>query len=501
MPVHQNHDLAILALDIGAESGRAILGHFDGKSIKLKETHRFSNNPVRVGNHLFTDVLHIWDQIQCGIKKGFHLSNSKLASVGVDTWGVDYSLLDKYGNLIQNPYHYRDHRTKTSFDDLFSIVSREDVYYQTGNQLIDFNTLFQLFATRQQEPNLLDNAKTLLMLPDLFNYWLCGEKTSEFCISTTSQCLDQSSNKWAFDLLNKLQIPPNLFQNISFPGTVLGNIHDWILPTSVHGSIPVILPSGHDTGCAVTSVPVETDNFMFISSGTWSLVGTELEKPFITKASLALNFTNEGNPCGRTRFLKIVPGMWLLQQCKKEWLEAGDDYSYEQLVGLAAQTPECGPIIDISSPEFLDPGEMTARIQSFCQKTGQSIPQTKGEVVRCILESLAYSYRSLLEGFETILAKKFDVIHIIGGGSRNILLNQLTANITQRDVITGPVEATATGNLLIQAMGLGYIDTLDDIRNVVRRSFPLQHFSPFKTEIWEDGYHRYKRLLEHGLSN
>ncbi len=501
MPIHQKHDLSILALDIGAESGRAILGHFDGKLIKLQETHRFSNYPVRVGTHLYTDILNIWDQIQCGIRKGFHLSNSKLVSVGVDTWGVDYCLLDRYDNLMHNPYHYRDHRTKTSFTDLFSIVSREDVYYQTGNQLIEFNTLFQLFATRQHEPYLLDNAESLLMLSDLFNYWLCGEKASEYCISTTSQCFDQLTNRWAIDLLNKVSIPTHLFQNISFPGTVLGNIHDWILPTSFPKSIPVILPSGHDTGCAVTSIPVESENFMFISSGTWSLVGTELEKPFITRTSLALNFTNEGNPCGRTRFLKIIPGMWLLQQCKKEWQEAGEDYSYEQLIGLASQTPEGGPIIDNSSSEFLDPCEMSLRIRSFCQRTGQSIPQTTGEVVRCVLESLAYSYRSLLEGFETILGKNFDVIHIIGGGSRNSLLNQLTANITQREVIAGPVEATATGNLLIQAMGLGYLDTLDDIRNVVRHSFPLQHFSPTRTEIWEDGYQRYKRILEHDLSD
>ncbi len=364
---------------------------------------------------------------------------------------------------------------------------------------MEFNTLFQLFASRQQEPHIFDSAETLLMLPDLFNYWLCGEKSSEYCISTTSQCFDQSANQWSFDLLDKLKIPSHLFQNISYPGTVLGKIHDWIIPSSIHGSVPVILPSSHDTGSAVTAVPVESKNFMYISSGTWSLVGTELEKPYISETSLAMNFTNEGNPCGRTRFLKIVPGMWLLQQCKKEWLDAGQDFSYEQLIGLATQVHVCGPIIDVTSPEFLDPGEMSSRIQAFCQRTGQAVPQTKGEIVRCILESLAYLYRSLLEGFEMILTKKLEVIHIIGGGSKNSLLNQLTANITKREVITGPVEATAIGNLLIQAMGLGYLDSLDDIRDVVRRSFPLQHYSSSQTEIWEDGYQKYQRIMEQGM--
>ncbi len=492
-------EMVMMALDIGAESGRAILGRFDGERISLEEVHRFQNSPVRVGYHLYTDVLNIWEQIQIGLKKGNALANSTLSSVGVDTWGVDYALLDKNSNLLQNPYHYRDHRTTGIFKKLFPIIPPEQVYFQTGNQLVEFNTLFQLFAARLEEPHLLEQADQLLMLPDLFHFWLSGEKCSEYCIATTTQCFDQTNQKWADGLLNTLQIPTHLFQSIAQPGSMVGHIRDWVLPQASR-SVPVILPSGHDTGCAVTAVPVENDSFMYISSGTWSLVGTELEKPIISNNSFEFNFTNEGRIGGRTRFLKIVPGMWLLQQCKKEWLEAGKDYSYDQLIGLASLVPEHGPVIDVTDPVFLDPGKMSSRIQTFCQRTDQYVPQTDGEIVRCLFESLAYLYRSLLEGFESILGKPLEVIHIIGGGSKNELLNQLTANITMREVVSGPVEATAAGNLLIQAMGLGELSSLSDIRQIIRRSFPMQHFSPTMSSFWEGNYRKYQQILAYSNS-
>ncbi|MBA4420894.1 MAG: rhamnulokinase [Anaerolinea sp.] len=495
MPDHSDNNLRLLALDVGAESGRAILGAFNGHSLQLEEVHRFSNGPVRVNGHFYTDILSIWEQIQIGVRKGYAASRSHLNGMGVDTWGVDYALLDRNDQLLGNPYHYRDHRTNGIEDQLHSVVSQEQVYFQTGNQFMPFNTLYQLYAMRQQEPQLLDLASSLLMLPDLLHYWLSGVKTSEFCVATTTQCFDQKNNQWAEGLLDKLRIPISIFQEISLPGTVLGNIHPWILPSASQHCIPVILPASHDTGSAVVAVPAENKDFLYVSSGTWSLVGTELDEPVITLKSMQKNLTNEGNPSSRTRFLKIVPGMWLLQQCKQAWNDAGRNYNYDQLTGMASDVKECGPIIDISSPEFFDPGGMPARIQAFCHRSGQPVPQTDGEIARCILESLAYLYRSLLEDFQDVLGKKLEIIHIIGGGSRNFLLNQIAANVTKQTVVAGPVEATAAGNVLVQAMGLGELSSIDDIRAVVRRSFDPKAFTPVFSEAWEEGYQRYRIIV------
>ena len=409
---------------------------------------------------------------------------------------MDYALLDNDDRLLGNPYHYRDHRTNSVADELHSIVPQEQVYLRTGNQFMQFNTLYQLYAMRMQEPGILDMAGSLLMLPDLLHYWMCGAKTSEFGIATTTQCFDQKNNCWAKDLIEILGLPFSIFQKISPPGTIIGNLLPWILPSNSEKKIPIVLPSSHDTGSAVTAVPAVGNDFLYISSGTWSLVGTELEKPMINLLSMQKNLTNEGNPGGRTRFLKIVPGMWLLQQCKQEWNKSGKDYGYDTLTRMAALEDDCGPIIDISSPEFFDPGRMTERIRSYCQKTIQEIPETEGQVVRCILESLSYLYRSLLEDFEIVLSKKLQMIHIIGGGSRNFLLNQLTANVCQRIVIGGPVEATAAGNVLVQAMGLGELGSIDDIRLVVKQSFEPTSFFPDQSGKWEDGFDRYKNVIQ-----
>ncbi len=492
MPIQIDNNLKLLALDVGAESGRAIIGAFNGHTLQLEEIDRFSNRPVRVNNHFYTDILNIWENVQIGLKKGLVASGSQLSGIGVDTWGVDYALLDGSDQLIGNPYHYRDHRTIGIETQIYALVSQKDIYFQTGNQFLPFNTLNQLYAMRKQEPWLLDQANSLLMLPDLIHFWLSGVKTSEFCVATTTQCFDQKNKKWAKDLLEKLQIPITLFQEISQPGTVLGTVQPWIIPPDSHHKIPVILPASHDTGSAVTAVPADNKDFLFISSGTWSLVGTELNEPVITLSSMNKNLTNEGTPGNRTRFLKIVPGMWLLQQCKQAWFESGRDYSYDQLTSMAAIETECGSIVDITSPEFFDPGGMPARIQAFCHRTSQYIPHTEGEIVRCILESLAYLYRALLEDFQEVLGRKLETIHIIGGGSRNFLLNQLTANVTQQIVVAGPVEATAAGNILVQAMGIGELNSIQEIREVVKRSFDLQTFMPAISEKWDEGYYRYR---------
>lgn len=496
MKNNPNPGIQCLAFDIGAESGRAISGSLNDEILKLNEVHRFSNGSVRVGNHLHTDILHIWQQIQIGLSKSIQASQQSIQSVGVDTWGVDYALLDRNNQLLGNPYHYRDHRTDGLLDEIFSYIPREEIYRRTGNQFMQFNTLVQLFAMTKQEPHIIECADTLLMLPDLLHFWLCGQKTSEFCIATTTQCYDQMAGKWAIDLLNEIHIPTNIFPDIFQPGTNIGNLHKWLLPAGRDVKISVILPASHDTGSAITAVPVEDPNFLYISSGTWSLVGTELDKPIITTDSLQKNLTNEGNPCGKTRFLKIVPGMWLLQQCKAEWRLNGRDYSYDDLTQMAVESSACGSIIDVTSPEFLDPGEMVKRIQHFCHRTGQTIPQSDGEIIRCILESLAYLYNSLLNDFESVLSRRLNVIHIIGGGSRNTLLNQLVADITKRQVIAGPVEATAAGNILIQMMGMRQLSSLEDIRKIIRSSFHPTNYEPKQSSLWDSGYMQYQNIIE-----
>jgi len=486
--------LRSLAIDIGAESGRIIQGSFFGDTISLDEICRFSNGPVRVGDHLYIDTLNIWNQVQNGIKKSIPSSKIPIRSVGVDTWGVDYALLDKNNNLLAFPYHYRDRRTNGMLEKMFSVVSKESIYQQTGNQFMQFNSLVQLYTTLLHEPHVLENTKTFLMLPDLFHYWLCGEKVNELCIATTSQCYNQAAGYWALHLLEKFQIPGGIFHPISPPGRVLGSLLPWLAEGSKN-AVSVVLPASHDTASAVTAIPAEQKDYLYISSGTWSLIGTELEKPLITPESLQKNLTNEGNPFGMTKFLKVVPGMWILHQCKQEWKNKGTDYSYSDLTDLASCANDCGAVIDLTSQVFLDPGDMVFRIQEFCRQTGQPVPNTDGEIVYCILKSLACLYRSLLEDFEHVLNKKLKIIYIIGGGSKNALLNQLTANITKIPVVAGPVEATATGNVLMQLVGLGYLSSLDDVRQVVRNSFRPRSFDPDFSSKWENQYFSYKKVL------
>jgi rhamnulokinase len=490
-----NKEIHCLAFDIGAESGRAIIGRFNGERVSLEEVHRFPNGPVRVGDHLYTDILNIWTWIQEGIQKAYSRSGDNIHGIGVDTWGVDYALLDKNDRLLANPYHYRDHRTDGLMEQMFSIVPSERIYQQTGNQFMQFNSLIQLFAMKKQEPQLLGNAQTLLMLPDLLHFWLCGEKVSEFCNSTTTQCFDQQAGKWAVRLLEKFDLPAGIFQKITKPGTAIGSLHTWLTPGNSK-RIPIILPASHDTASAVTAVPVDQRDFLYISSGTWSLVGTELDQPVISEESLRKNLTNEGNPCGKTKFLKIVPGMWILQQCKYEWANRGITYSYDDLTQLAASATNRSPFIDVTSPEFLDPGLMVHRVQDYCRRSGQTVPTSDGEVVYCVLKSLACLYRSLLSDFEAVLGKDLPVVHIIGGGSRNSFLNQMTADITRKPVVAGPVEATAAGNILVQVMGIGYLSTMDDIRQVVHRSFKPLRFEPSSSAVWEDEYQKYLKVLD-----
>lgn len=494
----EKQSLHLLAFDLGAGSGRAMLGHFDGKSLKLEECYRFPNHPVRVGDHLYTDVLHLWSQVQTGLQQAAYKTQASLASIGIDTWGVDFALLDEQDRLLGNPHHYRDPHTRGTLETALEIVSLQDIYTQTGNQLIEFNTLFQLIALqREQSPNLI-NAHSLLMLPDLFNFWLCGEKVSEATIASTSQCFNPITQNWAKELISVLGLPTHIFQKIVPAGTVLGTLRPWLTEGCDCAKLPVIAPACHDTGSAVAAIPVDQDRFMYISSGTWSLIGVELKQPLINQATLSANFANEGGVGERTRLLKITPGMWMLQQCRDEWARRGQAYSYDELTSLARQSSPFGPLLAVGDEAFLAPGGMPARITEYCQRTHQQIPQSPGEIVRAILESLALEYQFCLETLEGILGYRLDVIHIIGGGSRNSLLNQLTADLTQRPVIAGPVEATVAGNILVQLMALGALASLDQVRKVMRDSFQPSTFLPASHAGWDEARDRYSKLVAQG---
>jgi rhamnulokinase len=490
--------LDLLAFDLGAESGRAMIGHFDGERLGLEEIYRFPNGPVRVNEHLYSDVLHLWSEIQTGLQKAKAKTETGLASLGVDTWGVDFALLDKQDRLLGNPFHYRDPHTHSALATALECVPQEDIYAQTGNQLIEFNTLFQLVALQQAENPNLQAAHSLLMLPDLFHFWLSGQKATESTIASTSQCFNPYTLTWATDLLQRLGLPTHIFQPVVTAGSLLGQLQHWLADQIGCEPIPVIAPACHDTGSAVAAIPVSEPHFMYISSGTWSLVGVELEQPLINAATLAANLANEVGVGGRVRLLKITPGMWLLQQCRSEWARRGLVYTYADLTDLAAEAPSFGALLAVGAQEFVAPGGAPERIQAYCQRTGQPVPQTVGEIVRSILESLALEYRLTLEGLETLLGWPVQVIHIIGGGSRNSLLNQLTADVTRRPVIAGPVEATVAGNLLVQAMGLGHLASLDDLRQVMRRSFETQVFEPHPDDRWEEAYYQVRQLNAYG---
>jgi rhamnulokinase len=484
---------SFLAIDIGAESGRAMLGRLDER-LTLDEVHRFSNGPVRVANHIHWDVLRLWAEIQNGLRIAAESGKGSLSGIGVDTWGVDFGLLDASDHLIGNPYHYRDARTNGMIEAAGQIVLREEIYNQTGIQFMQLNTLFQLFAMRYGNDPALQSAKTFLTMPDLFNFWLTGSKVNEFTNATTTQCYNPREKRWASELLAALDIPHDIFQQIVPPGKVLEGLRASIAEDASCERIPVIAVGCHDTASAVAAVPAEGNDFIYISSGTWSLIGIESHEPIINASSLKYNLTNEGGVYNTIRFLKNIMGMWLLQECRRQWAKAGKSYSYDELTNLAAQAPALQSFIFVGDERLLPPGDMVERIQSFCRETNQPVPQTHAELVRCILESLALEYRWSTEKLRELSGKSLPVIHIIGGGSRNHLLNQFTADATGCQVIAGPIEATAIGNILLQAIALQHLSSLTEGRALVRRSFEVISYEPQNSSAWVEAYNRYLTL-------
>jgi rhamnulokinase len=485
---------AFLAFDLGAESGRAVLGRLRASQIELQEIHRFPNGPVLVGNSLYWDVLRLWSEMKHGLTLAAREAGNSLVSLGVDTWGVDFALLDANDSLIGNPHNYRDSRTDRMVEAACSVLSRHEIYQQTGVQIMPINSLYQLLAMAKSGSGQLSAAWTFLNMPDLFNFWFSGVKVSEFTITTTTQCYDPQSQDWARDMLEKMGIHSDIFGEIVPPGTILGGLSAYLAAETGAGDVKVVAVASHDTQSAIVAVPATTDDFLYLSSGTWSLMGTEVAVPVINGGSLDYNLTNEGGYGGKFCLLKNIVGLWILQECRRAWAASGQSYSYDDLTQLAASAPALRAFIDPANPRFLPPGEMVGRIQAFCRSTGQVVPETPAEISRCVLESLALEYRRVADQISNLLGRPFPVIHIIGGGSRNALMNQFAANATGRKVISGPVEATAIGNILVQAIAAGQIGSLAQARTVVRNSFDVSVFEPCSSDEWNKAYRLYLNL-------
>ncbi|MBN1311786.1 MAG: rhamnulokinase [Anaerolineae bacterium] len=482
----------LAAIDLGASGGRVMLARFDDDRLMLEEAHRFPNGPVRLFDGLHWDVLRLFGEIKTGLCKAGQ--TAPLAGLGIDTWGVDFGLLDRDDQLIGNPFHYRDSRTDGVMEQVFALVPRDEVFEHTGIQLMQINSLFQLFAMRQSAA--LEAARTFLMMPDLLNFWLTGRKTNEYSDATTTQFYNPRAQGYDLGLLAKLGLSTNIYPEIVQPGTQLGPLLPAFSEETGLTKTPVIAPACHDTGCAVAAVPTDNPRAAYISSGTWSLVGVEAVEPVITSQSLAYNFTNEGGVKGTIRLLKNVAGLWLVQECRRIWASQGADYDWEKMTALAGSAQPFGSLVDPDHPDFLNPADMPAAVQAFCSRTGQPVPESHAKILRCIFESLAIKYRWVIECLEEMLGYRLEVIHIIGGGSQNGLLCQLTADVTKRPAVAGPVEATAIGNALVQAISLGHIGSLADGRQLVARSFPLKTYEPHPDDGWEDAFARFRKIAE-----
>jgi rhamnulokinase len=475
-----------LAFDIGAESGRAMLGELASGSLTLHETYRFPNEPVRANGSLQWDVVRLLFDMRRGLER---VNGHPLNSLGVDTWGCDFALLDENRNLLERPTHYRDARHDGAMDAVCRRVGNEQLYLQTGCQLLPFNTLFQLYAACQKTPRLVDSAASMVMVPDLFNYWLTGRLQSEYTISSTSQMVDPRTRQWARPLLSELGLPEHLCQPLVEPGATIAELSADI--SAKHAGTPVVAACSHDTASAFASV--SPDGGAFLSSGTWSLLGAEIDRPVLSSAARELNFTNEGGVDGTTRLLKNIAGMWLLQACARVWTPAGKPVSYDALLAAAADDSLAfQSLFDPDHATFFNPPDMPAAIGAYCRETGQPAPASPAACTRAILESLALKYRFVLESLERLTGVEYTHLRIVGGGSRNRMLNQFAANAIGRPVVAGPVEATALGNIVVQMVSTGAAASLTDARAVIERSFPTQRFEPTDTEKWERQYRRFQ---------
>ncbi len=488
-------ELKMLAIDLGASSGRGIIGKFDGNKLTLEENHRFASEPVTIAGSYNWDIMRIFHEIKLAINKCALSEDRDISSIGIDTWGVDYGLLDKHGKLLTNPVHYRDTRTAGIQELAFKTMPKNRMYDITGIQFMDFNTVFQLIAELRDNPELVAAADKMLFIPDLLNYFLTGVMQTEYSIASTAQLLDARTRDWSNEIIKTFGIPERLFTNIVAPGSTVGNV----MPSLCEelGCVPakVVNVAAHDTASAVVAVPAKGEDFIYISSGTWSLMGTEVKEPIITDKSAAYNFTNEGG-YGRTiRFLKNIMGLWIEQETRRQWIREGKKFTFDELSNMALASKPFQSFIDPDAEDFVAPGNMPKRICEFCKRTGQHVPENEGEIIRAIFDSLAMRYRWAVEAIDDMKGKKTPFINIVGGGVKEGPLCQFCADACGRPVYAGPVEATAIGNLVVQAIANGELNGLSDARHVIRNSFEIKEYQPNNTAAWDDAYSRFLSIL------
>lgn len=492
-------DKIYLAIDLGAESGRVIAGILNENTIELEEIHRFPNGPVNMAGTRRWDLIGLWKEIQEGLRLAGQKYGDRIVSCGVDTWGVDYVLLSPKGEMLGQPYNYRDSRTEGMLEHALTRVSRQEIFANTGVQFMQINSLYQLISMQLNDPELLSMADRLLLIPDFFHWLLCGSKVVEFTNATTTQFYHPTNRDWSTDLLRKFDIPTKMFPEVVPPGTKLGTLRKDVCHQTGLAKIDVVAPATHDTGSAVAAVPTErtgSASWAYISSGTWSLIGVEVQDAILTPEALAQNVTNEGGVDGTYRLLKNVMGLWLVQECKRSFERIGKTLDYSELTQLAGEAEPFRSIINPNDPRFLSPEDMATSIRDWCQEHDEPVPETEGQLVRCALESLALKYRNVLRGIEKLTGEAVEVIHIVGGGCQNALLNQFTANACGVPVVAGPVEATALGNVLIQARASGEIGTLSEIRAIVKSSSELNTYDPEGIADWDLSFERYQQLLK-----
>lgn len=491
-----------LGIDLGATSGRAIVGALDGRRITLQDIHRFPNDPLLVGDRLHWDIPYLLHEVKHGLRKASAETGGDISSFGIDSWGLDFGLLDRGGELVCLPFHHRDHTWPTAISNVENQVGRSELYRRTGIQFMPVNTVYQLASIAASGSGLLDRAEHLLMIPDLLSALLTGDRIQEYTNATTTQCVDVTTNCWDTDLLTTLDVPTRLFVPLTPPPLLAGRLSRSVRAETGLGAIPATVIASHDTASAFVAVPAE-GRFAVLSCGTWSLLGTETSEPVLTNASRDANFSNEGGVFGTVRLLRNIMGLWLAESCRREWAGAGKPLGHEQILGWAATALPHRSLIDPDHPSFLNPASMTAAIRERCRVTGEPVLEDAGSLFRCLYESLALKYRMALERLEMVVGHRFDGLHIVGGGARNHLLCQFTANAISRPVWAGPVEATVIGNVAMQAVAAGELDGLSEIRTIVRESFPTETYTPRDSGAWDETWDRFRNLVarrdeEHG---
>lgn len=487
--------IKVLAYDFGASSGRAMLGSYDGKTINIEEIHRFSNDPVYLHDTLYWDILRLFHEMKTGLIEARKAGHSDIKSIGIDTWGVDFGLIDEKGRLLENPIHYRDKRTDGLMEEVWEKVGKKNLYDRTGTQFMQFNTIYQLYSIAKNRPELFERTDKLLFMPDLLSYFLTGNKVAEFSMASTTQMLNSKTGDWDYELLDKLGIPSGILEKVVDSATVIGRLTEQVCYETGLKPITVTAVAGHDTGSAMIAAPADTDLFAFLSSGTWSLLGSELSEPVVNDLTYKYEYSNEGGINRTARLIKNIMGLWIYQECRRQWNKEGDPVSFDELEMSARKAKPFACLIDVDHQDFYHPGEMPERVVDYCRRTGQYVPQNRAEIVRCIMESLALKYRYVFDGLCKIVGSRIPKLHMVGGGCKNTMISQFTANALGTEVTAGPIEATAIGNIAAQLIALGEIKDLRQARAVIKSSFEIKSYFPQDKELWEEKYDYYLKNI------